>query len=100
MYRSIIQIKKTVSDEALASLRETAEKAFSNRAGSVKNSSAEPHKLVFNGEEKDYGCLDLGVAMLARVKGFLPQIDSWQWIDEEDPGENCDVLKVYAEPVR
>lgn len=100
MYSSIIEIKKTVSDETLINLREIAEKAFSNRAGNVKNSSKEPHRLVFNGEEKDYGCLDLGVAELGDTKEFVTQIESWHWIDYEDPAENCDVLEVYAAPVR
>ena len=33
------------------------------RAGSVKNSSSNPYKLVFQGEEKDYGCLDYDSAV-------------------------------------
>lgn len=99
MYSSIIEIKKSISGETLDKLHEVAEKAFSNRAGSIKNSSKESHRLVFEGAEDDYGCLDLGVAMLARVNGFLPQVDSWQWIDD-DPNESCNVLEVYTEPAR
>lgn len=95
MYRSIIEIKKNISGEALDKLRQTAEKAFSNRAGSVANSSKDSHRLVFEGGEKDYGCLDLGVAELGFTDGFLRQIDSWQWLDD-DPRENCDILKIYT----
>lgn len=100
MYSTIIEIKKNITGETLDKLRQTAENAFNNRAGNVKNSSADSHKLVFKGGEKDYGCLDLGVAMLARAKGVLPSIDSWQWLDFDDPDENCDVLEAYAEPIR
>ncbi len=67
MYSSIIEIKKDVSSNTLVQLRKDAEKAFSNRAGSVKNSSNDPYKFVFKGDE--------------------------------DPGENCDILKVLAMPI-
>lgn len=100
MYSTVIQIKKSITGDALNRLRQAAENAFSNRAGSVKNSSADPYKLIFEGGEKEYGCLDLGVAILARAKGVLPNVDSWQWLDHDDPDENCDVLEAYAEPIR
>lgn len=100
MYSTVIEIKKNITGDALDRLRQTAESAFKNRAGSVKNSGTDAHTLIFKGEEKDYGCLDLGVAMLARAKGVLPSIDSWQWLGFDDPGENCDVLEAYAEPIR
>lgn len=100
MYSTVIDIKKSVTGDALKQLQKLAESAFSNRAGSVKNSSNDPYRLVFKGEEKDYGCLDLGVAMLARTKSILPNVDSWQWLDLDDPNENCDVLEAYAEPIR
>ncbi len=100
MYSTVIEIKKSNTGEALSKIRQLAEKAFSNRAGSVKNSSSDPYKLVFKGEEKDYGCLDLGVVSLGDVDGFLRQVASWKWIDEEDPDESCDVLEAFAIPVR
>ncbi len=99
MYRTVIDIKKSVTGDALKQLQQLAEKAFSNRAGSVKNSSIDPYKLVFKGGEKDYGCLDLGVAELGFTDGFLEQVNSWQWLDD-DPRENCDVLKIYTARLR
>lgn len=99
MYSTVIEIKKSVTDDTLNRLRRIAECAFTNRAGSVKNSSTDPYKLVFEGGEKDYGCLDLGVAELGETDDFLDQVNTWQWIDD-DPKENCDVLNVYAMPVR
>ena len=97
MYSSIIEIKKTVPSESLVRLRKIAEKAFSNRAGSVENSSNNPYELVFSGGEDKFGCLEVG--MLEREHDVLNQIASWRWIDEDDPSENCDILKVLASPV-
>ena len=89
MYSSIIEIKKNVSGETLERLRKTVEKAFSNRAGSVKNSSNNPYKFVFKGGEDK----------LKRENDVLNQIASWNWVDDEEPDENCDILKVLAMPV-
>ena len=99
MYSSIIEIKKTVSHEALVGLRKVAESAFTNRAGSVENSSNNPYRLVFRGGEDKFGCLELGMLELKREDGVLNQIASWHWIDDDDPDENCDILKVLATPV-
>lgn len=99
MYSSIIEIKKTVPSEFLVRLRKIAEKAFSNRAGSVENSSNNPYELVFSGGEDKFGCLEVGMLELKREHDVLNQIASWRWIDEDDPGENCDILKVLAAPV-
>lgn len=99
MYSSIIEIKKNVPGETLERLRKTAEKAFSNRAGSVKNSSNNPYKFVFKGGEDKFGCLELGMLELKRENYVLNQIASWNWVDDEEPDENCDILKVLAMPV-
>lgn len=95
MYSSIIEIQKNVSEKALAELRKTAEKAFDNRAGSVKNSSEETYRFIFKGGENAYPCLDLGVAYLARENDFRKHVTSWWWLDDEEPGDNCDILKLY-----
>lgn len=99
MYSSIIEIKKTVPSETLVNLRKIAEKAFSNRAGSVENTSNSPYRLVFKGGEDKFGCLEVGMLELKRERDVLSQIASWHWIDDDDPGENCDILKVLATPV-
>lgn len=100
MYSSIIEIKKTVPGEMLVNLRRAAERAFSNRAGSVRNSSDNPYRFVFRGGEDKFGCLELGMLELKRENHVLDQIASWHWIDDEDPSESCDILKVLAMPVR
>lgn len=99
MYSSIIEIKKTVPDATLVKLRKVAEKAFSNRAGSVENTSTSPYRFVFRGGEDKFGCLEVGMLELEDQHDFLEQIHSWHWIDDDDPGENCDILKVLAMPV-
>lgn len=99
MYSSIIEIKKNVTNEMLLNLRKVAEKAFSNRAGSVRNSSVDPYRFVFKGGEDKFGCLEVGMLELEEKHDFLSQVNSWQWIDDENPGENCDILEVLAEPV-
>lgn len=95
MYRSIIEIKENVNGEALRKLREIAVKAFDNRAGKVENSSTDSHRLVFEGGEDKYGCLDLGVLNLGKSKSFVKNANSWQWL-EDDPGECCDMLELLA----
>ena len=98
MYSTVIEIKRSVTGDTLSRLRQMAEDAFTNRAGSVKNSSKDPYKLVFKGSEKDYGCLDLGVAELGETDNFVNQVNAWQWLDD-DPKENCDILNVYTTPL-
>ncbi|MCI9082151.1 MAG: hypothetical protein HFI70_07580 [Lachnospiraceae bacterium] len=49
MYSTVIEIKKNVTGETLQRLCQMAENAFTNRAGSVKNSSKDPHRLIFKG---------------------------------------------------
>lgn len=46
MYSSIIEIKKNVPSEMLANLRRATERAFSNRTGSVRNSSDNDTKAL------------------------------------------------------
>ena len=99
MYRSIIEIKRNVPHDLLINLRIVAENAFYNRAGSAKNSSSDPYKFVFKGDEDKFGCLEVGMLELEDKYDFLKQVNSWQWIDDNDPKENCDILKVLAMPV-
>lgn len=99
MYSSIIEIKKNIPNDMLVNLRNIAENAFSNRAGSVKNSSREPYRFIFKGDEDKFGCLEVGMLELENQHDFLKQVNSWRWIDDENPEENCDILKVLAMPV-
>lgn len=74
-----------------------AAQAFQNRAGCISNTGTSPFQLIFEGEEKDIGCLELGMLALEKEKGFLSWVKSWDWIDEEEPDESCDILKEMME---
>lgn len=94
MYKSVIEIRKDINPGMLDSLAEIAERAFQNRAGRVRNTSQSPYCFSFEGSEKDYGCLELGMLHLKREKSFLDCLSGWQWIDE-DPDECCDLLQLF-----
>lgn len=94
MYKTIIEFKKDTSINDLLKLKEIAEKAFDNRAGKISNVSLDLYKLVYQGEEKDEPCLDLGMLSLGDIPFFKNKIEKWDWIDE-DPDENCDMLYLF-----
>ena len=54
---------------------------------------------MFKGGEDKFGCLEVGMLELEDKHDFLEQIYSWHWVDDEEPGENCDILKVLEMPV-
>ncbi len=93
MYKNIIDIRREVSQEDLQVLMSMADKAFDNRAGKVENSSTSPYRLVYQGGEGEYGCLNLGMLSLCGSKGFISRVLNWNWIDEDEPDESCDVMK-------
>ena len=95
MYKTIIRLNDNVSEEQLYILSQVIEKAFVNRAGSLKNVSTHSHEFIFQGDEAFYGCLNLGMFSLRRQKGFLDYIKAMEWVDE-DPDESCNMLDVFA----
>ncbi len=99
IYKSVIQIRPETSEDILNELRAKADRAFSNRAGTVVNMSKDPYKFVYEGREEEYGCLNIGMLELVKDKQFLSFVSSWRWVDEEEPGESCDVLKEMSIPV-
>ena len=96
MYKNVIDIKKDTPEAVLNELKEMADKAFNNRAGKVTNVSDIPCRLIYEGGEDLYGCLELGMLKLKREAEFLRSLNKWQWIDEEEPEENCDLLKLFT----
>ena len=64
LYSTIIELKKDIPTDILSQLKEKIEAAFSNRAGTVKNTGTAPYYFVFAGGEDEYGCLDLGTLEL------------------------------------
>lgn len=93
MYQHIIELKKNTPTEILSQLLATAESAFDNHAGKLSNASTSPYSLVYVGDEDAYCCLGVGMYTLKKNKHFLSHVVSWHYLDE-DPMENCDVLKV------
>lgn len=100
MYRNVIDIRREVPNDVLKALVVVADKAFNNRAGSVKNVSPFPYRFVYEGGEGEYGCLNLGMLSLWEKKDFVSHVLKWEWIDEEEPDESCDVMEVLSIPVR
>lgn len=99
MYKSVIDFREDISKNKLEELIKRAEKAFDNRAGKVQNVSKMPYRLSYEGGEEYFGCLELGMLTLEDEKDFVACVKSWQWIDEEHPGESCDILEEMAIPV-
>jgi hypothetical protein len=96
MYRNVIDIRKEVPNDVLKVLVAKADKAFNYRAGRVKNVSTSPYRFIYEGGEKEYGCLEVGMLNLKKESNFLPFVSAWQWIDD-DPDECCDLLKLFTE---
>lgn len=99
MYKNVIKLKDNLPAFMYIDLCAVANKAFNNRAGKIVNTSSFSSELVFAGNKGDYGCLIVGVMSLKKNKDFLSCVKSWQWIDI-NPSESCDVLKIFATPVR
>lgn len=98
MYREIIEIKETTPAETLEAIRRICIAAHKNRAGEVKLTTLGEHSFCFEGTEKDYGCLMLASISLNKNEIFRNYIKNWNW-EDEDPDENCDILKSLAIPV-
>lgn len=99
MYQTVIDIKHEVPSDVLKLLHDMAEEAFDNREGKVANVSSDPYKLIYEGEQRYYGCLMLGALELGDKKEeFVKYVDSWKWIDE-DPDECSDILEDLAQPI-
>ena len=77
-------------------LEELANKAFDNRAGKVDNTSDTPYRLIYSGGDSEYACLEVGMLNLKKHPDFLPYLEAWNWIDENDPTESTDLLKLFT----
>lgn len=96
MYKSVIEFSRDIPLEELAKHTALIGKAFDNRCGKVENTSQDPYKLVFEGEWKDYPCLDLSQIEIAKeCPQVVKYMSAWNWIDE-NPKESCDMLELYG----
>jgi hypothetical protein len=95
MYRTIIKLKKELSQEMINEVTSIALDHYDNFAGKLDNISKDPYVILFEGvSEKDFACMDLGTVNLAG-SDFLQYVSEWNFFDDENPCDNCDVLKLY-----
>lgn len=99
MYKSIIDFRKDTPKDVLKVLESMADEAFDNHVGKVQNTSLVPYRFVYEGGEEVFGCLELGMLKLEKQKNFLSYVSAWNWVDEEEPGESCDILEEMSIPV-
>lgn len=98
MYRTIIELKKNISDETLDEIKNICISAHNNRSGKVDIKEISKYCFAFEGEEADYGCLILGYLELDDIQIFRDSVMSWMWEDEE-PDESCDLFKELSEVI-
>ena len=96
MYKNIFDVRKDTPQDILKTLAEIADRAFDNRAGKVDNTSDTPHRFIYRGGDSEYACLEVGMLNLKRQPNFLRYLEAWNWIDEDDPTENEDVLNLFT----
>jgi len=99
MFKSIITLKKDLSQEKIKELHEIIENAFDNHAGKCVNTSNDPYVLCF--EDNDivhgyYGTLGTGQVNMDK-NTVLPYLEKWDCIDEEEPDESGSILDYYKE---
>ena len=100
MYKSVIDFNQEIPIEKLGALAEMADRAFNNRAGHVMNRSKSPYRLSYEGEKKHFACMQLGMLALEKEKSFLSCVSAWNWIDEDEPEENEDILAEIHTEIR
>ena len=93
-YRSIIEIDRNISGDALTAITTVIESAFSNRAGTVRNASNDPYVFIFGGGESEWSCLGLGDFNVAENPIIKGKISSWKWV-ESNSDECEDLLSLY-----
>lgn len=52
--------------------------------------------LYTAGGDNEYACLEVGMLNLKKHPDFLPYLEAWNWIDENDPDESTDLLKLFT----
>ncbi|MDR3021839.1 MAG: hypothetical protein LBU60_04110 [Clostridiales bacterium] len=93
MYKSIITLKKDLSQDKIQQIHELCDKAYDNRCGKLTNQSNDPFVLHY--ESKDpCGALMLGQLNIADL-GILSHFTKWDFLDEEDGAESGNVLELY-----
>ena len=97
MYRTIIELKEETPKEIAKEIRQICIKAHDNFVGKVQIKDLSTKSFVFEGEEEDYACLNIGFLTLKEETMFRENVKTWQWEDEE-PDESCDLLEIVSKP--
>ncbi len=100
MSRTIIRLKDGIASELLSELTKIIEGAFVNRCGKLYNISTNPTEFIFESDDPNTACLDIGMNILIDTTNFLKFVSSWDWIDEESPDECCSMLEVIQRHTR
>ncbi len=93
MYKTIIELNENLSEEQRIELKAICERAHQNRVGTVPMKEKTKWEYVFEGDQKDYDCLQLGFLKMANNPVVLSGVVSWKW-EDEDPDENSDLLEI------
>lgn len=98
MYRTVIELKEDTPNEVAKEIRQFCIKAHKNRAGQVQIKDISEKSFVFEGDEKDFACLNLGFLELNRIDLFKENVERWFWEDEE-PTESCDLMEALSKRI-
>ena len=98
MYRTIIELKDNTPLETAKEIRQLCIGAYNNFVGKVQIKDLSPKSFAFEGEEKDYNCLQYGSLRLDEQPDFKRWVKTWLW-EDEDPDESCDLIKEFSEPI-
>ena len=98
MLRTVIKLKEDTPNEVAKEIRQLCIKAHDNYVGKLNIKDISPRYFIFEGERKDFGILQLGWLALRDEPLFIQHVDKWLWRDE-NPRENCDILKEFSRPV-
>ena len=99
MYRTIIEFKDNISENKARELLDLCDDAFENRAGKAFRRLEAPNRILFEGGDSLYGCLQLGILALNKNNTFKDCVTSWSWIDEDEPNENHCILDSLSTPI-
>ena len=67
MYRTIIELKEETPKEIAKEIRQICIKAHDNFVGKVQIKDLSTKSFVFEGEEEDYACLNIGFLTLKEL---------------------------------
>ncbi len=92
MYKSIIYLRKDIPEKYCKELEDIANDMYDNYAGKLVNQSDDPYVLLFQGDDEVAWHTTLVGERYLCVDDFTAFVDHWEFIDEENPAESCNVI--------